>query len=95
VSTRIEVRRHHYRHIILHPISTRRLFAQFLISQNSKGKYESRKIFDFVRKFLRNYFFGIFHFFCCFFYFLVILKCSYYFGIFKFFDFFEYFEFKN
>jgi hypothetical protein len=25
-------------------------FAQFLVSQNSKGKYESRKILDFVRK---------------------------------------------
>jgi hypothetical protein len=24
--------------------------AQFLVSQNSKGKYESRKILDFVRK---------------------------------------------
>jgi hypothetical protein len=27
-----------------------RLFAQFLASQNSKGKYESRKILDFVKK---------------------------------------------
>jgi hypothetical protein len=27
-----------------------RPFAQILVSQNSKGKYESRKIFDFVRK---------------------------------------------
>jgi hypothetical protein len=27
-----------------------RPFAQFLASQNSKGKYESRKILDFVKK---------------------------------------------
>jgi hypothetical protein len=27
-----------------------RLFAQILTSQNFKGKYESRKILDFVRK---------------------------------------------
>jgi hypothetical protein len=27
-----------------------RPFAQFLVSQNSKGKYESRKILNFVRK---------------------------------------------
>jgi hypothetical protein len=26
------------------------LFSQFLVSQNSKGKYESRKILDIVRK---------------------------------------------
>jgi hypothetical protein len=30
--------------------NSHRLFAQFLVSLNSKGKYESRKILDFVRK---------------------------------------------
>jgi hypothetical protein len=30
--------------------NSHRPFAQFLVSQNSKGKYESRKILDFVRK---------------------------------------------
>jgi hypothetical protein len=39
-----------YLHKILHPISTARPFGQFLVSQNSKGKYESRNILDFVRK---------------------------------------------
>jgi hypothetical protein len=37
----------------LHLISmaySRRLFAQILASQNSKGKYESRKILGFDRK---------------------------------------------
>jgi hypothetical protein len=29
-------------------------FAQFLVSQNSKGKYESMKILDFVRKIEKN-----------------------------------------
>jgi hypothetical protein len=38
----------------LHPISTHRPFAQILASQNSKGKYESRKILDFVRKNEKN-----------------------------------------
>jgi hypothetical protein len=33
------------------------MFAQFLVSQYSKGKYERRKILDFVRK---NDFFGFF-----------------------------------
>jgi hypothetical protein len=28
----------------------RKPFAQFLASQNSKGKYENRKILDFVRE---------------------------------------------
>jgi hypothetical protein len=28
----------------------RRLFAQIVASQNSKGKYESRKILDFFKK---------------------------------------------
>jgi hypothetical protein len=37
-----------------------RLFAQFLVSQNSKGKYESRKILDFVRKNEKKYFFSNF-----------------------------------
>jgi hypothetical protein len=35
-------------------------FAQFLVSQNSKGKYESRKILDFVRKMRKNDFFSRF-----------------------------------
>jgi hypothetical protein len=30
--------------------NSHRPFAQFLVSQNSKGKYESRKILDFVKK---------------------------------------------
>jgi hypothetical protein len=30
--------------------NNRRPFAQILASQNSKGKYESMKILDFVRK---------------------------------------------
>jgi hypothetical protein len=37
-----------------------RPFAQFLVSQNSKGKYESRKILDFVRKKRKNDFFFFF-----------------------------------
>jgi hypothetical protein len=37
----------------------RRSFAQIFASQNSKGKYESRKILDFVRK---NKFLRIFGF---------------------------------
>jgi hypothetical protein len=36
----------------------RRLFAQILVSRNSKGKYERRKILDFVK----NDFFEIFEF---------------------------------
>jgi hypothetical protein len=45
------------KHIIYEKLSTqkvtsdfniRRPFAQILVSQNSKGKYESRKILDFV-----------------------------------------------
>jgi hypothetical protein len=31
-------------------VNTRRLFAQFFAFPNSKGKYESRKILDFVKK---------------------------------------------
>jgi hypothetical protein len=31
-----------------------RPFAQFFVSQNSKGKYESRKILDFVQKNKKN-----------------------------------------
>jgi hypothetical protein len=31
-------------------LNNRRPFAQFLASQNSKGKYERRKILDFVKK---------------------------------------------
>jgi hypothetical protein len=47
------------KHIIYEKLSTQnftsdfnclRPFGQFLVSQNSKGKYESRKILDFVRK---------------------------------------------
>jgi hypothetical protein len=47
------------KHIIYQKLSTQnftfdfnglRLFAQILLSQNSKGKYESRKILDFVKK---------------------------------------------
>jgi hypothetical protein len=36
--------------------NSRRPFAQFLASQNSKGKYESRKILDFVRKNKKKWF---------------------------------------
>jgi hypothetical protein len=42
--------------------SSRKPFAQFLVSQNSKGKYESRKILDFVRKNEEKCFFGFFSF---------------------------------
>jgi hypothetical protein len=59
--------------------------AQFLVSQNSKGKYESRKILDFVRKNEKNYFSKFLNFLYCFFYFLIILKFLYYFGILEFF----------
>jgi hypothetical protein len=47
------------KHIIYEKLSTqnftsdfnrRRPFAQILLSQNSKAKYESRKILDFARK---------------------------------------------
>jgi hypothetical protein len=73
------------------------VIPEFLVSQNSKGKYESRKILDFVRK--NDFFLDFFHFFCCFFYFLVILKVFINFIILDFFKFFllffEYFEFKN
>jgi hypothetical protein len=80
--------------------NSRRPFAQILLSPNSKGKYESRKILVFVRNNEKKYFFfGFFHFFCCFFYFLVILKFFINFRILEFFkfflSFFEYFEFKN
>jgi hypothetical protein len=37
--------------------NSRRPFAQILDSQNSKGKYESRKILDFVRKMRKMIFF--------------------------------------
>jgi hypothetical protein len=38
--------------------NSHRLFAKILLSQNFKGKYESRKILDFVRKndFLKDFF---------------------------------------
>jgi hypothetical protein len=38
-------------------LNGRRPFAQILASQNSKGKYESRKILDFVRKNEKKIFF--------------------------------------
>jgi hypothetical protein len=60
-----------------------RPFAQFLVSQNSKGKYESRKILDFVRKNKKTYFFS--NFFISFVVsstFLVILKFFINFGLF-------------
>jgi hypothetical protein len=38
------------------------LFAQILLSQNSKGKYESRKILDFVKKYRKIDFFRNFKF---------------------------------
>jgi hypothetical protein len=60
-----------------------RPFAQILLSQNSKGKYESRKILDFARKMRKNDFLKrFFNFFSSFFYFLVIFKFLYLFGIF-------------
>jgi hypothetical protein len=57
------------KHIIYEKLSTQnftfdfnglRPFAQFLVSQNSKGKYESRKILDFVRKNEKNDFLDFF-----------------------------------
>jgi hypothetical protein len=90
------------KHIIYEKLSTQnftsdfnrlRPFGQFLVSQNSKGKYESRKNLDFARK---NDFFWIFSFLL-----LFLLLFGYFevflinFGILEFFDFFEYFEFKN
>jgi hypothetical protein len=65
------------------------LFAQFLVSQNSKGKYESRKILDFVRKNEKNDFFKknsfLLLFLLLFGYFEVFLLIL---EFFKFFDFF-------
>jgi hypothetical protein len=61
-----------------------RLFAQILSSQNSKGKYESRKIFDFVKKMRKIVFFCFLNFFCFLFQFLTILNVSHYIGISKF-----------
>jgi hypothetical protein len=41
-------------------------FAKILASQNSKGKYESRKILDFVKKMRKNDFYlKCLSFFCC------------------------------
>jgi hypothetical protein len=71
--------------------NSHRPFAQILLSQNSKKKYESRKILDFVRKIKKMILKEFFNFFICFFYFLVISKFLYYFGIFKIFDFFYFF----
>jgi hypothetical protein len=54
------------KHVIYENISTEKVtsdfnscrpFAQIFASQNSKGKYESRKILDFVRKMRKNDFF--------------------------------------
>jgi hypothetical protein len=61
--------------------NSRRPFAQIQASQNSKGKYESRKILDFVKKIQKIGFFYL-NFFYCFFYFIIILNFLYYFGIF-------------
>jgi hypothetical protein len=58
-----------------------RPFAQIQASQNSKGKFESRKILDFVKKIQKIGFFNL-NFFYCFFYFIIILNFLYYFGIF-------------
>jgi hypothetical protein len=71
-----------------------RPFAQNLASQNSKGKYKSVKILNFVRKMRKIDFFRIlgFLFFLLLFNYFEVL---YYFGIFKFFCFFEKFEFQN
>jgi hypothetical protein len=54
----------------------RRPFAQILASQNSKGKYESRKILNFVKKYKKIDFFEFFNFLCCLFQFLIILNVS-------------------
>jgi hypothetical protein len=54
-----------------------RPFAQFLASQNSKGKYESRKILDFLKMGNKIFFKGFFHFFCCFFYFFSYFEVFY------------------
>jgi hypothetical protein len=67
---------------ILHPM---RPFAQNLASQNSKRKYESMKILDFVNKI--RFFLKFLKLFCCLFQFLIILNVSHYFGIFMFFNF--------
>jgi hypothetical protein len=42
--------------------NSRRPLAQILASQNSKGKYESRKILDFVKKMKKKIFLRIFKF---------------------------------
>ena len=67
-------------------------FRNFLESQNSKGRYESRKILGFRSKNGNFWFFLIFlNFFCCLGYFLIILNFWYYFGFLDFLDFFEIF----
>jgi hypothetical protein len=59
------------------------LFAQILASQNSKGKYESRKILDFVKKIRKIDFFYFFLFILVFQYF----ECFILFWNFRFFSF--------
>jgi hypothetical protein len=63
-----------------------RPFAQILASQNSKGKYESKNILDFV-KIIITVFLKFLNVFCCLFQFLIILDVSHYFGIFEIFKF--------
>jgi hypothetical protein len=60
------------------------MFAKKKSSQNSKGKYESRKILDFVKKIRKIgvFFLNVLISFIFFFYFIIILNVSYYFGIF-------------
>jgi hypothetical protein len=70
-------------------------FAQFLDSQNSKGKYESRKILDFFKKNRKiDFFFEIFEFLLLFLLLFSHFEVFIFFWIFWSFDFiFEYFEF--
>ena len=74
-------------------------FAIFLESSNSKGKIEFSAILDFGAKknskknSSNSNCFPIFKFFCCFFYFSIILNFLYYFGFFIFFCFLRIFEF--
>jgi hypothetical protein len=74
--------------------NSHRPFAQTLASQNSKEKYESGKILDFVKK-KENLIFYNFVFILWFFQFLIILNVSHYFGLFEFFLFFEIFQVSN
>jgi hypothetical protein len=70
--------------------NSHRPFAQILASQNSKGKYESKKILDFVRKNEEKCFFKIFSFLL-----LFLLLFSYFEVFYLFWDFLIFLIFSN